>query len=317
MPRLESIFLVPADRDEEFGPRPWRDSPFLIEKFEVLCHTPKMLQIGRVNKLEILSLVEDGAYLNDQSEGEIFLPLRDVPELCAVGDTLDVFICYDSNDRLIATMESPKVQVGEFAVLTVIALEPVGAFLDWGLSKDLFLPFSEQTRDLFLGEEVIVFVYLDNTDRISASMRLEKHLNKTPSEYLEEQSVKLLIYDESNLGYKALIDGKHFGVLYHNEVFQALQYGQVLSGFIKKIREDGKIDLSLSKTGHQGAADIAPQILDLLNKNKGFLAINDKTSAEKIYELFGVSKKKYKIALGGLYKKRLITVGEDGIHLVP
>ncbi len=214
-----------------------------------------------------------------------------------------------------STTLTPKAQVGEFAVLTVISMDTLGAFLDWGLNKDLLLPFSEQTENLYVGKEVIVFIYLDDTDRISASMRLEKYLSPIPVVYQNEQSVKLLIYSESDLGYKALIDGKHNGILYHNEVFQPLHYGQVISGFIKKVREDGKIDLSLAKTGHQGAEPIAPKILELLKKNRGFLAINDKTSPEKIYELFGVSKKKYKIALGGLYKERLITVSDDGIHL--
>lgn len=218
-------------------------------------------------------------------------------------------------NKLKALTKTPEAQVGEFALLPVITMESTGAFLDWGPNKDLLLPLSEQTENLFLGKKVIVHIHLDNTGTISASMRLENYLNPSSPTYDEEQSVSLLIYNESDLGYKALIDGQHYGILYHNQVFQPLHYGQVIPGFVKKIREDGKIDLILTKTGHQGAADIAPLILDLLSKNKGFLAINDKTSPDKIYELFGVSKKKYKIALGGLYKKRLITISHDGIHL--
>lgn len=275
-----------------------------------------MIQIGQFNTLKVLEFVEFGAYLDDGADGKILLPLRYIPEPCAVDNLVEVFICYDSSDRLIATTDKPKGTVGQLATLRVVALESVGAFLDWGLPKDLFLPFSEQTQDLRLDDEVIVFIYLDKSSRISASMRLEKHIKKIPAEYSDEQAVKLLIYGQTNLGYKALVNGQHYGILYHNEVFQDLQYGQIVPGFVKKIREDGKIDLSLTKSGHKGADDIAPKILELLAKNGDFLAINDKTSAEKIYELFGVSKKKYKIALGGLYKKRLITVSDEGIRLI-
>lgn len=275
-----------------------------------------MVQIGRFNKLAVLKQVDFGVYLDGGDDGEILLPRKLAPENCQVGDELEVFICYDSEDRLMATTETPQAQVGDFAHLTVVAATPVGAFLAWGLAKDLFLPFAEQTYNIRPGDQVVVYVYLDNTDRIAATMRIERELKKEASDLEIGQSVDLMIYNKTDLGFKAIINGTHTGMLYHNEVFQPLKVGQKLQGYIRNIRsEDGKIDLGLQKTGHQGAEDIGPKILALLQKNNGFLALNEKTPPEKIYDLFGVSKKKYKIALGGLYKQRLITIDEDGIRI--
>ncbi|WP_413291392.1 S1 RNA-binding domain-containing protein [Bdellovibrio sp. HCB337] len=279
-----------------------------------------MIKIGNFNKLQVLKHVDFGVYLDgDEESGEILLPRKYVPENCQVGDFVEVFLCYDSEDRLIATTETPKAQVGDIATLKVVGTSSVGAFLDWGLPKDLFLPFAEQNGHLRVGDTVIVYLYLDNTNRIASSMRLDRKVNKEPAEYEAGQSVDLLIVDKTDLGYKALINNQHWGMIYTNEVFQPLKYGQKTQGFIKEIRpSDGKIDLRLYKTGHQGGDEIATRILEMLQKaDGGFLAINDKTSAEKIYELFGASKKKYKIALGGLYKKRLITITDDGIRLNP
>ena len=213
--------------------------------------------------------------------------------------------------------ETPEAWVGEFAYLEVVDVKEVGAFLNWGLPKDLFLPHSEQTRPIQPGQSVIVYIYLDKAERITASMRLDKHVSTEPAKYEEGEEVDLLIVAETDLGFKAIINHHHWGVLYHSEVFEVLKYGQKLKGFIKKLREDGKIDLILQQAGHKAAqGDIGPKILEELKTQGGFLPINDKTAAETIYDLFGVSKKKYKIALGGLYKKRLITVDEDGIRLV-
>lgn len=278
-----------------------------------------MLKVGHFNKLTVLKHVDFGLYLDGGVEaGEILLPRKYITDNCQVGDSLDVFLCYDSEDRLIATTETPKAEVGQFACLKVVAKNSVGAFLDWGLPKDLFLPFAEQSHHFQIGDDVVVYLYLDNTNRIAASMRLERNIDKNPGDYEENQRVDLMIIGKTDLGYKAVINGRHWGLLYHNEVFQPLKYGQKIHGYIKAVREgDGKIDLSLQKIGHQGGGDITPKILELLEKSGGFLAISDKISAEKIYDLFGASKKKYKIALGGLYKKRLITISEDGIRLNP
>lgn len=275
-----------------------------------------MVDIGKINKLVITKFAAQGAYLDGSEDGEILLPKKYVPDESKAGDELEVFICYDSEDRLMATTETPKAQVGEFALLKIVAIEKVGAFLDWGLPKDLFLPYSEQTHYLDLDQDVLVYLYLDKSHRISSTMKIDKFLDKSPAGLTEGQAVELLVYDKTDLGYKAIINGKYSGMIYKNEIFKPLQYGQKTQGYIKKLREDGKIDLLLSKTGHQGADDIGPQILELLNQKNGFIDITDKTSPETIYKLFGASKKKFKIALSGLYKKRLISIHDDGIRLI-
>ena len=226
----------------------------------------------------------------------------------------------ESDENASQTPQEPQdpqtPQVGEYAILRVASIEPVGAFLDWGLPKDLFLPFREQTRELQVGHEIIVCLYTDNNGRISSSMRLEKFLDKDTSVYSLEQKVELLIIGKTDLGFKAIINGKHLGILYQNEVFQDLRYADQVPGYIKKIREDGKIDLILQPFGSKGADDLGAKILAKLGEKEGFLPLTEKTSPEVIYNLFGVSKKKYKMALGGIYKRKLITIEPDGIKLV-
>ena len=275
-----------------------------------------MLEVGKVNKLKIVKQSEYGLFLDGENEGEILLPRRYVPENYTIGDELEVFVYVDSEDRLVATTERPLAMVGEFASLKVVSLSPVGAFLDWGLPKDLFMPFSERTEALRVGQLALVYIYLDKSGRISASMRVSRYIDKEPGEYEEGQSVDLIIANKSNLGFNAIINGRHLGVLYSNEVFQPLKSGQRVEGYIKKIRPDGKIDLALHKTGYAGTPELSDKILAVLKEEGGYLEINDKTSAELIHQYFGVSKKKYKMALGGLYKKRLITVSDDGTRLV-
>lgn len=279
------------------------------------------MNIGLLNTLRVLRKTENGAYVGDDS-GEVLLPRRLLPAQCELGDSLEVFVCHDSEDRLMATTEKPAVMVGGFALLRVKQLTGVGAFLDWGLAKDLFLPFSEQTFELSVGENVVVHCYLDKSDRIAATMRLDKYVGKTPHQFREGQPVSLLICGKTDLGFKALIERSHWGILYFDETFQKLHYGKQIDGFIKKLRPDSsvagaKIDLTLTRAGHQAASDeIGPKILELLRKKGGFLAVTDKTDPETIYRMFGASKKKFKIALGGLYKQRLITVEDEGIRLV-
>lgn len=205
-------------------------------------------------------------------------------------------------------------KAGEFAYLQVVATEEVGAFLDWGMPKDLFLPFAEQTRPIKVGDWVMVFLYTDNSDRIAASMKLEKRIEKNAS-YSAGESVDLLIASKTDLGFKAIINGKHLGLLYSNEVFQNLKPGDQIKGYVKHVRPDGKVDLILQAPGHHARDQIAEKILDLLKAQNGFLPLTEKTPPERIYKLFGVSKKKYKMALGGLYKNRLVTIELDGIRL--
>lgn len=222
---------------------------------------------------------------------------------------------------MVATMHdrSSDIEPGDFAVLRVADVTKIGAFLDWGQPKDLLLPFAEQTKTLTRDEQVLVYLYLDNTQRLCASMRVERNLDESFPDYEIGAPVDLVVATKTDLGFKALVDGRFLGLLYADEIYQPISYAQTLKGFIKKVRDDGKIDLQLTNplsVGHKSADPIANEILKKLEAENGFLPINDKTPAEDIYEWFGVSKKKFKIALGGLYKKRILTVEPDGIRLV-
>ncbi len=280
--------------------------------------TSAFVEIGRTQELTILRETHEGLWLDGQNLGEIYLPKVAANKAVVNSEKIQVFIGYDSEDRLIAMTQFPVAEVSDFAVLKVIATERMGTFLDWGLPKDLFLPFSEQPHELKVNEEIIVYIYLDKSQRISASMRLDKFLKKiaNPGEFSEGQNVELLISGRTELGYKAIVNGTHLGILFEDEVFRSLYYGEKTKGFVKKIRLDGKLDLALLRAGHLAAEEIGPKILALLNENSGFLGINEKTEPEKIYQMFGVSKKKYKIILGGLYRQRLISIDEDGIRLI-
>jgi predicted RNA-binding protein (virulence factor B family) len=213
------------------------------------------------------------------------------------------------------------IEPGKFAVLRVVDVNRIGAFLDSGDEKDLLLPFAEQTKTLTFDDEVLVFIYIDNTQRLCASMRVERNTDSSMPDLQDGDEVDLLIYSETDIGYKAIVNERYSGLLYRDEIFQPIHYAQSLKGWVKKVRPDGKIDLQLTdpaSVGHRSADPIQDQILERLSKSDdGFLPINDKTSAETIYEWFGVSRKKFKIALGGLYKKRVISVDEDGIRMVP
>jgi hypothetical protein len=276
-----------------------------------------MPDIGRYNTLRIVKLREVGAYLDGGDLGEILLPRRYVPKNAQPGEAVEIFLYLDSEDRLIATTERPHAQVGEFACLQAVSVGPVGAFLDWGLPKDLLVPFVEQRRPMVAGKRYCVHVYLDTASRrIAASAKLDKFLDLTPAPYREGQEVDLLIAGRTDLGYKAVVENAHWGVLYENEVFQPLSPGQRLKGFIKKIREDGKIDLRLDKPGYGKIEELAQAILRALEENEGYLEVNDDSSPQLIAGLFGASKKSFKMAIGALYKKRLITIGPDGIALV-
>jgi predicted RNA-binding protein (virulence factor B family) len=276
-----------------------------------------MTEIGKFNKLRVLNRLDAGAYLDGEELGEIFLPRSYMPESCRTGDIVDVFIFRDSEDQLIATTQRPYAMVGDFAFLKVVSVNPVGAFLDWGLQKDLLVPFREQKQKMEEGESYIIYIYLDDrSSRIVASSKLDKFLDKQPVQFQEGQSVELLICDRTELGYKAIINNSRRGVLYKNEVFQTLKKGQRITGYIKKVRDDGKIDLCLQKPGYETIDGVSEKIMDKLKAKGGFLPATDKSSPEIIYSLFGVSKKTYKKAIGALYKKRLITIESKGITLI-
>ena len=275
-----------------------------------------MAQIGKINKLTIKRKLDDGAYLDGDLSGDILLSKRDVPKNCQPGDEVEVFVYADKEERLRATTRKPYATVGEFAKLRVVANSPSGSYLDWGMQKDLLVPKSEQLTRMEEGKSYIVFVFLDlKTYRIAASSKLEKFLSLKPPNYNEGEEVDLIVYESSDLGYKVFVNNAHEGILYKNEVFKKLFIGQQMKGYIKKIREDLKIDLNLQKPGYQAVDGISQAILNSIKDHGGRVLITDKSPPEDIYSLFGVSKKTFKKAIGALYKKRLITIDTNSIKL--
>ncbi len=276
-----------------------------------------MPEIGKINTLEVIRETENGLYLDGQKLGEILMPRKFTTDEIKKSGKAEVFIYSDSEDRLVATTETPLAMVGDFATLKVVAVNRFGAFLDWGLPKDLLVPFSEQKAKMVEGRSYLVYVYLDlQTQRIVASAKLNKFLDNTPPEYKMGEEVDLIISEETELGYKAIINSEHSGILYKNQVFQPISPGQKIKGYVNKIRIDEKIDLLLEKPGYEKVDTIAEKIFFELKANNGFLAISDKSSPEMIQALLGISKKNFKKAIGHLYKKRLIDFVSDGIKLI-
>jgi Uncharacterized protein conserved in bacteria len=276
-----------------------------------------MAEIGRINRLKVVKELNFGLYLDGGEHGEILLPVRYVPQDTKVGDELEVFIYFDSEDRIIATTEKPFAMVGDFALLRVVSVNAFGAFLDWGLAKDLLVPFREQKQSMQEGRWYMVRVYYDKASkRIAASAKLDAFLDNLPPDYKEGQEVDLIICSETELGYKAIVNKLHWGMLYKSEVFQTLERGRNVKGFIKKVREDDKIDLSLTKPGYGKVDDISEKILSYLRNNQGYMKVTDKSSPELIYSLFGISKKAYKMAIGGLYRKGFVFLEEEGVRLI-
>jgi uncharacterized protein len=274
-------------------------------------------EIGKLNKLRVVKEVDFGIYLDGGIHGEILMPKRYVPEDCKPEDIIEVFVYLDSEDRILATTEKPYAMVDEFALLTVVSVNSVGAFLDWGLMKDLLVPFSEQTVKMEEGKSYMVFIYLDNESRrIVASAKLDQFLDNKPPLFEVGEAVDLIICSKTEIGYKAIVNNTWWGILYGNEVFQPLNKGQHIKGYIKKVREDDKIDLSLFKPHYTKVDEISNIVMDRLQERGGFLEVTDKSSPETIYDLFGVSKKAYKIAVGKLYKEKLITLEKKGIRLM-
>ncbi len=276
-----------------------------------------MVKLGDYNILRVVKRVDFGIYLDGGDDGEILMPTRYVPLDVEVDDDLNVFIYLDSEDRLIATTEQPKAKVGDFALLEVTAVNQVGAFLDWGLAKDLMVPFREQKVKMEPGQKHVVYIYVDeDTDRIVASAKLDQFLDNVAPTYTEGDEVRLMVVSKTDLGYKVIVNGLHWGMVYANEVFKPLHRGDCLTGYIKKVRDDDKIDVSLQKPGYARVDSLQEQILDKLRSNNGFLPVNDKTDAQVIYDLFGCSKKSFKMTIGTLFRLRQITIEPDGIKLV-
>ena len=277
-----------------------------------------MALVGRYNSLQVVKHTDFGLYLDGGADGEILLPNRYIPKDIPSEDEdwLNVFVYLDSEDKLLATTEKPKVQVGEFASLKVVEINSIGVFLDWGLPKDLLLPYSEEKRELKQGDYCVVHVYLDKrTRRITATARLDRYLDKVPPAYQVGQEVDLLVVEETDMGFKAIINNKHWGLIHKNEVFKFLRSGKEEKGFIKELRSDGKIALSLQPIGEQLTSSLHNQILGKLRDNNGVLPVSDKSDPAVISGLFGVSKGNFKKAIGALYKEGKLVIHADRIEL--
>ena len=274
------------------------------------------IELGRFNQLKVVKFVDFGLYLDGGDDGEILLPLRYVPEGVKEGDELNVFLYLDNEERLVATTQKPLVQVGEFAFLEVNWVNKYGAFLNWGLMKDLFVPFREQKMRMIQGKSYIVYCYQDKESyRLMASAKVNKFLSNEMPPYQEGQEVDILIWQKTDLGFKAIVENKFAALLYDSEIFQPLHSGMRLKAFVKQVREDGKIDLILQQAGPRKVDDFAETLLKYIRDHKGFTSFNDKSDAEEIYETFGVSKKTFKKAVGELYKMRLVSLQPNGISL--
>lgn len=274
------------------------------------------LQLGRFNRLTVARSAEQGLYLSGGPE-DILLPNRYIPEGTAIGDELDVFIYLDQEERLVATTETPLAQVGDFAWLRVAWVNQYGAFLDWGLMKDLFCPFREQKMRMQRDRSYLVHVHLDpETYRIMASAKVERYLSPEYPPYHGGDEVSILIWQKTDLGFKAIVDNKYAGLLFDDEIFRPLFSGNRLTAYVKQVRPDGKIDLSLQKKGQRAVADFSDILLQHLQTNGGRSHLGDHSPAEEIYALFGVSKKVFKKAIGDLYRRHLIIIEPTGIALI-
>ena len=274
-----------------------------------------MLEIGTINILKVASRVASEIYLASPTSAKVLLVDKKPPSY-QVGDTLEVFVYVDMDGHLAATTTIPKALVDEIAWLKVVSVNRVGAFLDWGLPKDLLVPFGEQHHELEVGESYLVKLVLDAQNRILATTKIDKYLADENFYFKAGQKVSLLIADKTDLGIKAIVNNSHWGMLYRNELFQPVHKGQKLEGFIKQIREDRKIDLTLHQPGYDKVDELTDTILAKLQDNQGFLPLSDKSPPEAIYDTFGVSKKVFKQAIGALYKKKLVLIEEGGIKLI-
>jgi len=281
-----------------------------------------MIRIGQTNTLQIASFAPMGAYLEPIQDrkfrtNQVLLPKREVPENSVEGDAIEVFVYKDSEDRPIATTQTPLAKVGEFTSLVVAQENSMGAFLDWGLPKDLFLPYKEQKIPVMAGKPTVVYVYLDDVStRIVASSNYSKFLSQEPAKYTSEQAVELLITQETPMGFKAIINQAHTGLLLRENIITDVHIGDRISGFVSYVHPDGKIDLLQQQTGLARVEAKRETLLQLLQNNQGFLPLHDKSSPETIKQQLGISKKTFKKLTGTLYQEKLITIDKTGIKLV-
>ncbi len=275
-----------------------------------------MIEVGQFNTLRVVKEVSFGLYLEGGEWGEILLPNKFVPNGSSVGDELAVFLYFDSEDKIIATTQRPRATLGRCAYLKVIDVNRVGAFLDWGLDKDLLVPKPEQRRPMEKGKSYIVYLKQDGEGRLVASSKYDRFLDKWRCRLMEGDEVNLLIAENSDLGHKVIVNDSYWGLVHFEDVFQELRYGKRMRGYIKRVRDDGKLDVTLSRTGSDKIADLAERIVATLHKEGGFLPLHDKSSANEIKQALGESKKSFKRAIGHLYKKNLIMIEAKGIRLV-
>jgi predicted RNA-binding protein (virulence factor B family) len=275
-----------------------------------------MIQVGRYNELKVLKEMDFGIYLGDGSY-EILMPTKWVPKDTQIGDLMDVFVFRDSEGRLIATTVKPYALAGEFAFLEVQQVNNTGAFLDWGMEKNLMVPFREQPTPMEEGKSYVVYVYVDEeTDRIVASAKLNKFIEREDVDLVEGDIVDLLIFSETDKGLNAIINNTYQGLIYRNEIFDNVRIGDRVKGFVKQVREDNKIDLSLQKSGYELVDDVKWKILNLLKEKNGFLPLHDGSSPEEIKAALQISKKAFKKAVGALYKEQLVKLTPKGVELI-
>ena len=276
------------------------------------------INVGQFNLMRVDRKVDFGFYMDDGGEG-ILLPKRFVPSGLQIDDTISVFVYHDSDNRLIATTQEPFAVVGDIAALKVVEVTSQGAFLDWGLMKDVFVPVSQQLSTMRLGGKYLVKLYIDaQTGRVAATEKIDKQISNDDLTVKEGEKVKIQVYRESEIGYVVIVNQVHQGLVYKNEVFTHLHIGQFIDeAFVKKIREDNKLDIGLGKQGGEKLADDNQKIMSLLKSHKGFLPYHDKSAPDDIYAFFGMSKKAFKMNVGMLYKLKLISIEDDGIHLIP
>lgn len=276
-----------------------------------------MIEIGKYNLLTANRFTDNGCYLIDDKDEEVLLPNKYVPEYLKEGEQIDAFVYLDFEERLVATNITPKIKLYGFGYLKVVDINDFGAYLDWGLEKDLFCPFREQNFELQKGDSYVFYMYLDGrSNRLVASTNVSKFVEKDDVELTAGQEVDILIQSRSDLGFNAIVDNKYLGLLYENEIFKSIKVGDSTKGYVKLIREDNKIDLRLQKEGYSHVEPNAELILKLLSNEKGFLPLNDKSSPEEIKGKLEMSKKTFKKAIGALYREKSIKIEKDGIYLI-
>lgn len=277
-----------------------------------------MIELGKKHKLNVIRQTNDGLILVDDQKEEILLPTNECPSNLKIGDSLNVFIYRDQNEKKIATTVIPKITLHEFALLQVASITKVGAFLDWGLEKNLLIPFSEQQQELKEGRWYIVYLDIDETtDRLFGSTYIERQLQNIHITVKEGEKVDLLVYQKTDLGYSVIVNNEHKGLIFENEIFTTINIGDVLKGYVKKIREDNKLDISLQPIGYKKFIDVnSSNIYQTLIDNNGYLTVTDKSSPEEIKSLFGLSKKAFKKSIGALYKQKKIVIEKDGIRIL-